>query len=84
MKGVVNGTDDGLLIRNNIKSDTFFQFSLQVTTWGDVVARQDFSIGWYVNKPPAFTTNLASILLDVDYDNIRDGTDNNIFIYESP
>ena len=39
LNGIVNGTEDGLMIRNNIKVDTTFAFSVKVTTWGDVVAR---------------------------------------------
>ena len=84
LKGVVNGTENGLTIRNNIKVDTQFSFSILVTTWGEVTQRQDFNIGWYVNKPPELPSKPAPILLEVDYDNVRDGTDNNLFKYESP
>ena len=39
LNGIVNGTEDGLMIRNNVKVDSTFAFSVKVTTWGDVVAR---------------------------------------------
>ena len=55
-----------------------------IKTWGDVEARQDFNIGWYVNKPPTFQQKPSVITLDVDYDNIRDGTDKNVFVFNSP
>jgi hypothetical protein len=55
-----------------------------VKTWGDVEGRQDFNIAWYVNKPPTFAQKPELITLDVDYDNIRDGTDKAVFVYNSP
>jgi len=84
LKGVVNGTESGLVIRNNIKVDTKFSFSIAIKTWGDVVQKQDFNIAWYVNKPPTFPAKPSPIVLDVDYDNIRDGTDKNVFVFNSP
>jgi hypothetical protein len=54
LKSNVNGTENGLAIRNNLKVDTKFSFSIYVKTWGDVEGRQDFNIAWYVNKPPSF------------------------------
>ena len=84
MLPVVNGTKDGLWIKNNVKVDTKFSFSLMVTTYGNVVQQQDFNIAWYVNKPPTFIENPLSIIINADYDNIQDGTEDNVFVYESP
>ena len=36
---MINGTKDGLIIKNNIFVDTTFSFSVQATTWGNVSAR---------------------------------------------
>lgn len=38
MKPVVNGTE-GLFIRNNVKVDTKFSFSIMATTYGNIVQR---------------------------------------------
>jgi len=37
MDPIVNGTKNGLWIKNNIKRDTKYAFSVKVTTWGNVV-----------------------------------------------
>ena len=84
MEPVVNGTKDGLSIKNNVKVDTKFSFSLMVTTYGNVVQQQDFNIAWYVNKPPTFVEKPLPIIINADYDNIQDGTEDNVFVYESP
>ena len=70
MNPVVNGTEEGLTIKNNIKVDTTFSFSLLARTWGNVTVRQDFNIAWYVNKPPTFPSKPKALIIDVDYDNV--------------
>jgi hypothetical protein len=80
----VNGTKDGLWIKNNIKVDKKYAFSLKVTTWGDVVEYQDFNIAWYVNKPPALPAKPVALTIDADYDNIQDGSEDNVFVFKSP
>jgi hypothetical protein len=84
MSPIVNGTKDGLWIKNNIKVDTRFSFSLKVTTWGNIVQRQDFNLAWYVNKPPAFLAKPEAITINADYDNIQDGSEDNVYVFESP
>ena len=69
IKGSVNGTDgidEELLIKNNILQDTNFKFSLMAKTWGDVTARQEFEVSWYVNKVPEFAEKPELITIDVD------------------
>ena len=39
VNGAINGTDEELVIRNNIKVDTQFTFSLMAVTWGNRTAR---------------------------------------------
>ena len=87
IKGSVNGTDgidEELLIKNNILQDTNFKFSLMAKTWGDVTARQEFEVSWYVNKVPEFAEKPELITIDVDYDKVLNGTDKKLFTYYSP
>lgn len=84
MDPIVNGTKDGLYIKNNIKKDTKYAFSIKVTTWGNVVHYQDLNIAWYVNKTPSFAEKPALITIDSDYDNIQDGKEDNVFVFNSP
>jgi hypothetical protein len=48
------------------------------------VARQNFNIGWYVNKPPEFNQKPVLIEIDADYDKIQDGSQKRTFVYKSP